>query len=78
MKQRPPVFDDRPAQRLKLSEQEQQLIEVIRENADDDCFRLLLERQSGVWEVMLKVPIKGRKKTRHRAWGRIKLYSNLG
>jgi hypothetical protein len=29
-----------------------------------------------VWEVMLKVPIKGRKK-RHRAWGRIKLYSNL-
>jgi hypothetical protein len=62
MKQRPSVFDDRPAQRLKLREQEQQLIEVIRENAADDGFRLLLERQSDVWEVMLKVPIKGRKK----------------
>jgi hypothetical protein len=57
---------DRPARRLKLSEQEQQLIEVIRENAADDGFRLLLERQSGVWEVMLKVPIKGRKKAAPR------------
>jgi hypothetical protein len=66
MKQRPPVFDDRPAQRLKLSEQEQQLIEVIRENAADDGSRLLLERQSGVWEVMLKMPIKGRKNTAPR------------
>jgi hypothetical protein len=40
-------------------------------------FRLLLERQSGVWEVMLKVPIKGEKNTAPRV-GRIKLYSNLG
>jgi hypothetical protein len=47
---------------MKLTEQEQDLIEVIRENASDDGFRLVLERQSGAWEVTFTAPIKGPRK----------------
>ena len=56
------VLEHKPVQRLQLSEQERQLIEVVRENAVYDGFRLLLERQSGSWEVILEAPEKGRKK----------------
>jgi hypothetical protein len=45
---------------MKLTEQEQDLIEVIRENTNDDGFRLLLERQNGAWEVTLRAPIWGK------------------
>jgi hypothetical protein len=41
---------------MKLTQQEEQLIEVIRENANDEGFRLLLERQNGVWEVTPRAP----------------------
>jgi hypothetical protein len=43
---------------MKLTRQEEQLIEVIRENANDGGFRLLLERQDGAWEVTLRAPLK--------------------
>ena len=37
-----------------LTDQEWDMIETIRENREDDGFRLLIERKHGVWEIELK------------------------
>jgi hypothetical protein len=42
---------------MELTEQERQLIEVIRANATDgDRFCLIIERQWGAWEVTISGP----------------------
>jgi hypothetical protein len=45
---------------MELNEQERQLIEIIRANANANGFCLQIERQDGVWEVFLAVPLKTR------------------
>ena len=37
-----------------LTDEEWEMIETIRENREDDDFRLLIERKHGVWEIELK------------------------
>ena len=37
-----------------LTDEEWDMIETIRENREDDGFRLLIERKHGVWEIELK------------------------
>jgi hypothetical protein len=46
-----------------LTDQEWEMIEIIRENRQEDGFRLLIERRDGAWEIELKskrVPYPGR------------------
>jgi hypothetical protein len=38
---------------MKLTEQERQLVEIIRTNADSDSFRVSIERHNGAWEISL-------------------------
>ena len=37
-----------------LTDEEWDMIETIRENREDDGFRLLIERKHGVWAIELK------------------------
>jgi hypothetical protein len=37
-----------------LTDEEWELIKTIRENREDDDFRLLIERKRGIWEIELK------------------------
>jgi len=47
-----------------ITEQERQLIEIIREQSNGE-FRLTIERQGGAWEIALAVfPIDSRDKSR--------------
>jgi hypothetical protein len=50
-----------------FSEQERQLIEVLREWASDDEYRLEIERSSGAWEIKLSSPRNG---PRQEKWAR--------
>jgi hypothetical protein len=46
-----------------LTDEEWEMIETIRENRDEDGFRLLIERIDGAWSIDLKskrVPFPGR------------------
>ena len=36
-----------------LTDQERQMIEIIRENADTTEFRLLIERRDGAWDITM-------------------------
>src|SRR5262245_31448769 len=45
---------------MELSEQEEELIKILRENSDADGFRLFIERQDGAWEIAMTVPLLGR------------------
>ena len=38
---------------MELTEQERQLVEIVRANADSDGFRVAIERQDGAWEISL-------------------------
>jgi hypothetical protein len=37
-----------------LTDEEWEMIKTIRENREDDDFRLLIERKHGIWEIELK------------------------
>jgi hypothetical protein len=37
-----------------LTDKEWDMIETIRENREDDGFRLLIERKHGIWEIELQ------------------------
>jgi hypothetical protein len=37
-----------------LTDEEWDMIKTIRENTEDDGFRLLIERKHGMWEIELK------------------------
>src|SRR5271166_3599804 len=37
-----------------ITDEEWEMIETIRENREDDDFRLLIERKHGIWEIELK------------------------
>lgn len=37
-----------------LTDEEWEMIKTIRENREDDGFRLLIERKHGIWEIELK------------------------
>ena len=50
-----------------FSEQERQLIEVLREWASDDEYRHEIERSSGAWEIKLSSPRNG---PRQEKWAR--------
>ena len=39
-----------------LTGEEWEMIEIIRENKDEDGFRLLIERRDGAWKIELKSP----------------------
>jgi hypothetical protein len=59
-----------------LTDEEWDMIETIRENGEDDGFRLLIERKHGVWEIELKgakVPNleRGTGVDFNQAWGNI-------
>jgi hypothetical protein len=46
-----------------LTDEEWEMIEIIRENRQEDGFRLMIERRDGAWEIELKskrVPYPGR------------------
>ena len=46
-----------------LTAEEWEMIETIRENREEDGFRLLIERKGGTWKIELsskKVPYPGR------------------
>jgi hypothetical protein len=46
-----------------LTDEEWEMIEIIRENRQEDGFRLLIERRDGAWVIELKskrVPYPGR------------------
>ena len=43
---------------MELSEQEQQLIEILREWTGDDEYRLEIEHSLGAWEIKLSTPQK--------------------
>ena len=59
-----------------LTDEEWEMIETIRENREDDGFRLLIERKHGIWEIELKsakVPYleRGAGVDFNQAWGNI-------
>jgi hypothetical protein len=37
-----------------LTDEEWEMIKTIRENREDDGFRLLIERKHGIWKIELK------------------------
>ena len=39
-----------------LTDEEWEMIGIIRENKDEDGFRLLIERRDGAWKIGLKSP----------------------
>jgi len=39
---------------LKLSEEETQLIEILREWDGDDAYQLIIERRDGAWDLSMK------------------------
>jgi hypothetical protein len=47
-------------QDFRVSEQEQQLLEILREWSGDDDYRLEISRTLGAWEVKLSQPEKGK------------------
>jgi hypothetical protein len=59
---------------MELSEQERQLIEIIREWSGEDDFRLGVSFQSGEWEIVLSRgagdpnPCRGTGATFNQAW----------
>ena len=40
---------------MEISEQERQMIEIVRENAGTDEFYLSIERNEGEWEIDLSI-----------------------
>ena len=60
-----------------LTDEEWDMIKTIRENTEDDGFRLLIERKHGMWEIELKsarvsYPERGTGGDFNQAWGNIK------
>jgi len=51
------------------STQENQLLHILRENAEVDGFLLNLHREGGAWEILLSAPLKGGKKRTARGTG---------
>ena len=49
-----------------LTDEEWDMIETIRENREDDGFRLLIERKHGVWAIELKKRKSAQSRPRHR------------
>ena len=41
--------------KMEATEQEQQMVEVVRAHKADADFRLLVERQDGAWDVTLSI-----------------------
>ena len=39
---------------LELSEEETQLIEILREWDGDDAYQLIIERRDGAWDLSMK------------------------
>jgi hypothetical protein len=58
-----------------LTDEEWEMIETIRENKEDDGFRLLIERKDGIWEIGLirsaKVSYRGAGVDFNEAWRNI-------
>jgi hypothetical protein len=60
-----------------LTDEEWDMIKTIRENTEDDSFRLLIERKHDKWEIELKsarisYPARGAGGDFNQAWGNIK------
>jgi hypothetical protein len=62
--------------KMEATEQEQQMVEVVREHKVDADFRLLVERQDGAWDVTLSIEphdelntSRGTGATFNDAWG---------
>jgi hypothetical protein len=59
-----------------ITDEEWQMLEIIRENKDRDGFRLLIECKDGAWEIELKsptvpYPARGVGTDFDQAWGNI-------
>ena len=60
-----------------LTDEEWDMIKTIRENTEDDGFRLLIERKHGIWAIELKsarvpYPERGAGGDFNQAWGNMK------
>ena len=62
--------------KMETTEQEQQMVEVVREHKAHADFRLLVERQDGAWDVTLSIEphdelntSRGTGATFNDAWG---------
>jgi hypothetical protein len=62
--------------KMETTEQEQQMVEVVRERKAHADFRLLVERQDGAWDVTLSIEphdelntSRGTGATFNDAWG---------
>jgi hypothetical protein len=59
-----------------LTDEEWEMIETIRENREEDGFRLLIERRGGTWEIELKskrvpYPERGTGADFNQAWSNV-------
>jgi hypothetical protein len=55
--------------KMDVTEQERQMIEILREWAGEDEYRLSIERQGGAWDITLSGTIKGKRRGRARGTG---------
>jgi len=59
-----------------LTDEEWEMIEIIRENRQEDDFRLLIERKEGAWEIELRskrvpYPERGTGADFNKAWSNV-------